>query len=276
MDKGDFKEYSYWLWSIPSSVIAFFAISYFSNFSENWDTNVVSVPTFLLEIVKIPFYLIFGSISIYYFYSVIIVGLSNIPLLITGLKELPAKITSEIGLIKEIWNNRGFGKYTLFGGIGFYIKLRLRVLAFFFAFLFFASISYFLYVQYRDYEPTHWIEKVYQNSEPKIFKFKKNVPYTVDLHGAAIEYFYVNGNFFCAPKSPLMGRPNFYALRNFQLHNKFHITFPEETSFAILLRTEMVVNDIISNKLEIWANKEEGVEYHYTVFDPRMYIEKNQ
>jgi hypothetical protein len=264
-------------WEIPCSIIFIYAIYYFFNFSEKWDTNVVSVPTFLIEIVKIAVFVLCGlpgMVSTFLFLTVII---SNIPAYFRALGDIPSKIRHELIVIKRIWNNRGFGKYNLFGGIRFYVKLRLRVLAFFFAFLFFGSSSFYLYKQYEVYEPTHWIEKVYHHSEPREFKFKKGVTYTVCLHGSKIEYIYVNGYYFCSTESAFNGKPDFYSLINFNPHNTFNITFPTETNFAILLHTEMVLNDITSKKYEIWENKKDGVEYPYTVFDPRTYTtDKNQ
>jgi len=260
-----------WFWGVPCSILAVIAINYFPNIGEKWSENVVSVPTFLIEIIKIPILFLGGIVGIIFIFSLLV---SAVPHIFLGIKELPNYLKHESQILKQIWSNRGIGKYSLFGGFGFYFRLRMRVIAFVLAFMFFFSTAYFTFERYRTYEPTHWVEKVYHQSKVRVFKFKNNIPYTICLHGSAVEYFYVNGSYFCAPKSDFMGRDNFYALRNFQLHNTFNITFPFETDFAILLHTEMVWNDIESKKIEIWENKREGVEYHYTVFDPRTYIVK--
>jgi hypothetical protein len=263
----------FWLWGVPCSVLAFFAILYFPNIGQKWDENVVSVPTFLIEIIKIPVLFIGGIIGIIFIISLIV---ASIPYVFHGIRELPNYFRQEAQTIKQIWSNRGTGKYSLFGGLGFYFQLRMRVIAYVLACTFFASTAYFTYEQYRAYEPTHWVEKVYHQSRIKVFKFKKNVPYTVCLHGSRVEYIYVNGSHFCDTKSEFAGQSHCYAIPNFRPHNTFNVTFPFDANFAILLKTEMVINDIEAKKYEIWENKKEGVEYPYTVFDPRTYTIKEQ
>lgn len=261
---------THWLIGVPCMVVAVIGINYFFNFGSKWDENVVSLPTFLVEIVKIIIFIIGGFIGILYFIGLVKIFIFSIPDLVSGLREVPAVLRHEITLIKQIWTNKGFGKYRLFGGIGFYLRLRMRVIAYVLAFSFFASTTYFTYEQYRSFEPTHWVEKVYHHSKMRTFRFKKDMPYTVCVHGAKIKYFLVNGYYFCPPKSPFSGQAGVIDI-NIPLYNTFTVTFPEDTDFAINLHTEMVINDIESKKLEVWENKKEGYEYHYTWFDPRMY-----
>lgn len=260
---------------ITCIILGYIGIVYFSKLGQNWQDNVVSVPTFIIEIAKIlifAFSIFYGSIAAIYIIKELV---KRIPDAWEASKELPQKINYEVRLLRNIWENRGIGKYRLFGGIGFYIRLRMRVFAFIFALVFFVSTSYFLYSKYRDFQPTHWVEKVYHNSKVRTFVFKKDIPYTISLHGAEVDYIFVNGYYFCGQGSNVI--PNAYTitLKQFRPNDIFNIKFPEETHFAIKLRTEMVVNDIVSEKYEIWENKEEGQKYHYKFFDYRSYLDNS-
>lgn len=265
----------YRLIGISCIIISFWGIPYLINIGTHWNENVLSVPTFLIEIAKILFFIICGYVGIIQAYYLVKTLILHIPTLFTALKEVPDKIRFEIGLIKNIMNNSGMGKYRLFGGIGFYFRLRMRVFAFLFALLFFSSTFLFLYNKYDQFETSHWVEKVYHHSKVKTFTFKKDIPYTICIHGSEVDYIFVNGYYFCGKDSPYKEYPNAVPLNQFRPHDTFSITFPEETSFAIKLKTEMVINDIMSEKYEIWENKADGYVYHYTVFDHRMYQNNN-
>ncbi len=43
-------------------------------------------------------------------------------LLVEWFRRLPRKLKYELEIIKQIWDNRGFGKYTLFGGFKFILN----------------------------------------------------------------------------------------------------------------------------------------------------------
>jgi hypothetical protein len=265
-----------WFWGIPCGIVAVYAINYFIHFGSKWDENVVSLPTFLIEIVKILIFFVGGIVGIIFFIFLIGVFIQSLPSIYLAIKELPERMKHEAALIRRIWDNRGFSKYSLFGGIDFYLRLRLRIVAYMLACTFFVSTGYFTYEKYRTYEPTHWVEKVYHHSKPKIYKFKKNVPYTICVHGSKVEYIFVNGYHFCDTKSPYSSEPNAVPVVGFKPHNTFNVTFPSETNFAVLLHTEMVINDIVSRTLEIWENKKEGIEYSYTIFDPYKYYNNEE
>jgi hypothetical protein len=172
------------------------------------------------------------------------------------IKDLPQTIRHEIEVIKRIWDNRGFEKYTLFGGLSFYLKLRTRILAYFFAFISLGIITWYFVFQQHSYEKTHWKINFYYSEPLPEFKFKANTPYTIE---SSVDFYgiIINGRRYITGKNTSFtgDAPNMIPLT---LPKNWNITFPD-TTYVEFMFYEDYINKIFSMTLEVWENKKEGM-----------------
>jgi len=169
--------------------------------------------------------------------------------------NLPQLVSHEIEVIQRIWDNRGFGKYSIFGGLSFYLRLRLKVLAYVFAFLCLGIITWYFAFQQHTYEKTYWKINFYYSEPLPEFKFKANLPYTIK----ASEEFYgilINGSRYITGKNTswTQDTPNKIPLT---LPKYWNITFPD-TTYIEFLFYEDHISEIFSMTVEVWENKREG------------------
>ena len=179
-------------------------------------------------------------------------------------------LANDFSILKQIWQNRGFGKYTLFGGLKFYFRLRIQFFSYFFASVTALLLFVGVYRTYQNYEPTYWRESVYYDpGELPVFELDANVFYTFELSDE-LEMAWANGYYFAAPNSRFVGEPNHYTLP-YKWKRKFHLKFPYKTRFAVLPKVEMVINDVLSEKIEVYKYKQEGTYINYRYFEPSFY-----
>jgi hypothetical protein len=168
---------------------------------------------------------------------------------------LPQIISHEIDIIKNIWNNRGFSKYSLFGGLAFYLKLRQRVLAFFCAFLSIGIVTWYFAFKQHSYEKNYWKVNFYYNEPLPAFTLKPYIPYTIkagpDFYGVII-----NGQRFVTGKNTSFTFDDPYKIP-LTLPNYWNVTFPDTANLEFMFYEEPI-NEFFSMTLEIWENKKEG------------------
>jgi hypothetical protein len=242
--------------------LGYISYNHIFNFKEVW-ANTYSTGGQLLDIILWPVAVIFLILAIIVGIYLAWVILKYIYLL---LKNSPQLISHEIEIIRRIWDNRGFGKYSLFGGLSFYINLRLKVLAYVFAFLCLGIVTWYFAFQQHTYEKTHWKINFYYNEPLPEFKFKANIPYTIK----ASEDFYgiiINGRRFITGKNTswTQDAPNKIPLI---LPKYWNITFPD-TTYIEFLFYEDHISEIFSMTLEVWENKTESITVYPNFFTYR-------
>lgn len=184
----------------------------------------------------------------------IIIGLRFLPhfwwellkLIIIIITSLPEVVRNEIIIIKQIWKNRGFRKYKLFGGFIFYLHLRQRILAFLFAFISLGIIAWYFSFKQQTYEKTYWKINFYKKEPLQTFMFKPKIPYTIKTKA------YTN--------SILINCIEYEKPDGFT--EVWYITFPE-TTYVYFNFYSAGINEIFSQSLEIWENKSEGMKVLY-------------
>lgn len=235
------------------------------NISDKWK-HTYSTGGELLLIISYPFALIILLAAVVIFFIMLYYTLFYLAVFF---KNLPQIISKETAIIKRIWANKGFGKYAMFGGVGFYLKLRSRVFAFSLAFICLSIITWFFAFKQHTYEKTYWkINFYYQEPLPE-FKFKPNIPYTikadVDLYGILI-----NGRRYITGKNTswTQDAPNKISLT---LPQHWNITFPDTTTIEFMFY-EDYISQIFSMTLEVWENKREG----RTIYPQQFAYETNK
>lgn len=164
------------------------------------------------------------------------------------LVALPKYILNEFYVIKRIWENRGFGKYSLFGGFMFYFKLRQRIVAYLFAFISIGIVAWYFTFKQHTFEKDHWKIKFYRNEPLPTFLFKPNIPYTVETSTYT--------------RSILFNFIEYEKIDGFT--ETWNITLKDSTYVFFNLESH-AINEIFSQSLEIWENRKEGM----TVFFPQ-------
>lgn len=199
-------------------------------------------------------------------------------LLVEWSKQLPQKLKYELEILKLIWNNRGFGKYALFGGFTFYFKLRQRILAFFLFGLSVALLAYGFYFKFKDYHRTYWREKVFYGQSPlNIYTLLPNKTYTVKtelmLHLIKIEnskqmvYFPIDKERYLRHEVPIP--------------QEWNITFGDTTklTLAAAFFTSPSLSQLFETyDLEIWEDLKNGQKLdtgYIRKFTPSQVYEKN-
>ena len=222
------------------------------NWSEKWSHTYSTGGQFLL-IICWPFALIGMVLGAIVF---VIMVYYTLFYLYVFLKELPKIINNEIDVIRRIWENRGFGKYAIFGGLSFYLRLRLRVFAYFFAFICIVIITWFFAFKQHTYEKTYWKINFYYSEPLPQFKFKPNIPYTIkasdDLYGI-----YINGHRYITGKNSSWVEDEQFKIP-LTLPKHWNISFPD-TTYVDFLFYEDYISQIFSMTLEVWENKQEGM-----------------
>jgi hypothetical protein len=233
------------------------------NFKEVW-SHTYSTGGQIMDIILWPVAVVVLIIAVVIAWIAVQSFLSQSYLFI---KDLPQTISHEIDVIKRIWDNRGFGKYSLFGGLSFYLRLRLRVLAYFFAFISLGIITWYLVFQQHSYEKTHWKINFYYSEPLPEFEFKANTPYTIE---SSVDFYgiIINGRRYITGKNTSWTEdaPNQIPLT---LPKYWNITFPD-TTYIEFLFYEDYINKIFSMTLEVWENKKEGMtilpsQFAYTI-----------
>jgi hypothetical protein len=251
------------------SLIGIYAYYYFFHFSEYWG-NAVSVGLWLFELLRTVFLGLFALNSIGYFPLTLIWIGGYVISFVLAIPEIPQKIKNEAKIFKRAFSRRGFGIYTLFGGLKFYVFLRLRVIAYLLLFIFVSSSGIYFYHKYKNFETIYWKVKVYHHSRPTEFILKPNVNYTFHVYGTLKELV-VNGTSFITDYKNKNIYPEAIVLNSF-VPRIFNVTFPDTTSFYLIPNTEMVINDIESVDYEVWAYKKDGIEIPYVCFNPEIYL----
>lgn len=240
--------------------LGYLSLDFIINYSQ------ISANTYSVGGDIVNFFLIFLSIGMICFSFRPFISLSFFifELVLIIVKEGPRYIQNEFYLIQRIWDNRGFRKYSLFGGVSFYFKLRQRILAYFFAF---ASISvvawYFAFKQY-EYEKTYWKVNFYYGEPIPTFTFKPDVPYTIKT-GPEIYALVFNNNKYVVGRNSSWGQDKDYKI-SLYIPEKWNITFPETTQVEFQFYSEYI-NKIFSQSFEIWANQKEGFSV-----DPSLFV----
>lgn len=230
--------------------------------------NTYSFGGELLNLILIPVALVMLFVS---FFVGIALVVALVKLLIIAIKDGPKKIAHEVDIIKRIWDNRGFGKYSIFGGFSFYLKLRQRVLAFLFGFLCVGIVAWYFTFKQQEYEKTYWKVSFYYGEPTPRFIFKPNVPYTMKS-GPDIYAITINGNRYVTGKNSYW-RQDENNLIPFEFPEKWNITFPETTYVHFNFYSEPI-NQIFSQSFELWAYKKEGVTIPPSVFMYEWQLEK--
>ena len=189
-----------------------------------------------------------------------------IKLLFEWLHELPERLQHEFDIWKRIWANRGFGKYTLFGGLTFYLKLRLRILAFFLLGMSIFLLAYGFHTRYTNYKRQYWREKVfYGQSLQEIYTLLPNTPYTIKT-SLMIFYMKIENSkqmvYFPIDK-------NLYLQHMIDIPNEWNITFTDTTqlSFGVYYYTSPDLTEIFeTSDFEIWENVRNGRTLDTTYF----------
>lgn len=176
----------------------------------------------------------------------------------------------EFSIIRQIWRNRGFGKYTLFGGLAFYFRLRIQFFAYLSAFITSMVLLGGVYSTYKNYEPTYWRKTIYYDSrEWPIFELKANTYYTFKISDN-FNTARVNGYNFAKP-GLLIGGQEHYINLPYNLPREFHVMFPYDTRMAVVPELDLIIDLVISEKMEVWKFKQEGVYVPYQIFEPSYY-----
>lgn len=187
-------------------------------------------------------------------------------------------MANDFSILKQIWQNRGFGKYTLFGGLKFYFRLRIQFFAYVSAALTALVLFVGVYRTYQNYEPTYFRESMYCHTDNlPTFDLEADTYYTLELTDD-LEVVWVNGHYFVPPNSQLLGQPNYYRLP-YKWKRVWHIKFPYKVKMGVQPIMDMVINDVISEKVEVYKYKQEGTLIDYRYFEPSYYnpppVEKN-
>ena len=196
----------------------------------------------------------------------IILLVKFLKLLFVWLWNLPERLRHEFDIWKRIWANRGFGKYTLFGGLTFYLKLRLRVLAFFLLGMSVFFLAYGFYINFTNYKRDYWHEKVFYGQTPEdIYTFLPNIPYTVKT---SLMIFYIK----LENSKQMVYFPideNLYLQNMIDIPNEWNITFTDTThlSFGTYYYTSPDISELFeTTDFEIWENVRNGRTLDTTYF----------
>jgi len=177
-------------------------------------------------------------------------------------KEAPNVIRNEAVVLRQIWENRGIGKFQLFGGLSFYLHLRQRVVAYLLACLSIGIIAWYFVFTQHEYEKTYWKIHFYRNEPTPEFIFKPNISYTfessADLHSILLnDYQYIVSKYMDLEDNP--------AVLSLIFPDKWHVKFPDTTRVQFIFYTDPI-NEIFSQSFELWADKEEGLKITYNDF----------
>jgi len=199
-------------------------------------------------------------------------------LLVVWFKQLPQKLKSELEILKHIWNNRGFAKYSMFGGFTFYFKLRQRVLAFFFLGLSITFLAYGFYSKFKDYHRTYWREKVFYGQSPlNIYTLLPNKTYTVKTELMLYLMKFENSKqmvYFPIDKER-------YLRQEVPIPREWNITFGDTTklTLAAAFFTAPSLSQLFDTyDLEIWEDLKNGQNLdtgYIRKFTPSQVYEKN-
>ena len=264
-----FKALGYLVVSAIVEYLSYLSYRHITHFSEIMK-HTYSTGGEILNVVIWPFALVMIPIG---FILAIILIWSFIKLLYFGFRDLPEVTVREIDIIKRIWNNRGFGKYTIFGGLSFYLKLRQRVFAYFFAFVSIGIITWFFIFKQQSYEKTYWkINFNYREPIPT-FIFKPNKPYTIksdaDFYGII-----VNGNRYITGKNTSWTQDEYNKIP-LDLPKNWNITF-KDTTYIEFMFYSAPINEIFSQTLEVWEDVKDGSLVLPSQFTYTKPIEKNK
>jgi hypothetical protein len=220
----------------------YWSIMYWLNISDHMATTY-SVAGKMFSVL-----LLFASIGF------IIIGFIILPsfwwelfkIIIIVIASLPEVVKKEIIIIKQIWKNRGFQKYKIFGGFIFYFHLRQRILAFLLAFISLGIITWFFAFKQQTYEKTYWKIKFYQNEPLQTFTFKPNIPYTIKT-SAYMNSIFINFDEY---------------VKMYDFAEVWNITFPD-TTYINFNFYSAGINELFGQTLEVWENKAEGEKIYY-------------
>jgi len=224
----------------------------------------------ILNVVAWPFAIV--MIVVGFILSIILIWFF-LKMLYFGFRDIPSVIVNEFHIIKRIWANRGFGKYTLFGGLSFYLKLRQRVFAYFFAFISIGIITWFFAFKQHSYEKTYWKINFYYSEPLPTFTFKPNKPYTIktdaDFYGIIINgYRYITGK----STSWTQDENNKISLN---LPRNWNITFQDTTYIDFMFYSDHI-NELFSQTLEVWEGVSNGSTILPSQFAYNKKIETNK
>ncbi|MBZ0201577.1 MAG: hypothetical protein K8I03_01020 [Ignavibacteria bacterium] len=174
----------------------------------------------------------------------------------------PEIIRNETDIVRRIWQNRGFGKFRLFGGFLFYFRLRQRVIAYFLAFLSIGITTWYFAFKQHEYEKTYWKVHFYYGEPIPEIVFKPNVSYTFES-SADLYAIYLNGTEHIVSKyMKLEENPRVLSLI---FPEKWNVKFPDTMHVEFLFYADHI-NEIFSQSFEVWADKEEGLKLTYNDF----------
>lgn len=177
---------------------------------------------------------------------------------------------NDFSILKQIWQNRGFGKYSLFGGLAFYFRLRIQFFAYLSAFLTSLVLLGGVYTEYKAYEPSYWRKSVYFGEDEKPeFLFEANVFYTVRMNDN-LDYIIVNGVPFMSYTRERTRENDFNIPFKFQ--KVFHIQFPYTVTITIVPELDFPIDFVISEKVEVWKGVKGGQFISYEFLKPSHYI----
>lgn len=255
------------------------ALTSYSIFEKNWsDLRNASFARGAFAFVLIIFALIVSP-SIFLAIKIIIKYITILtPAIYFGIRDLPETVRHETQMCKEVWEARGFSKYTTFGGFLFYLKLRQRILAFF---LLGISVSifvgFFIYKQVT-HEKTFWKHSFYAGERPEPFVFKANKPYSIEADIKGYYAVYLNGKKHVVTDNPM--RNDEYYQTNLRLPKNWWIIFPE-TTVVIFDCYSGFWNDYISQTIEVTEGEAIGrhvttgeFEYRWEAHQRRQELEK--
>lgn len=179
-----------------------------------------------------------------------------------AIPEVPGIMRHEAEIVRRIWDNRGFGKYSLFGGFAFYAKLRQRVFAYFFAFLSIGIVTWYFAFKQHEYEKTYWKIHFYYNEPTPEFIFKPNTSYTFESSADLYSIWLDNRECIVSKYMEIKDSPRVLSLL---FPNKWHVKFSDTTQVRFIFYQDPI-NQIFSQSFEIWAGKEEGLKITYNDF----------
>lgn len=173
---------------------------------------------------------------------------------------------NDFSILKQIWQNRGFGKYTLFGGLAFYLRLRVQFFAYFFSAITALLLFFGVYRTYENYEPTYWRQSVYYETRKiPVFTLEAHTDYTFKVTDD-VELVMANGRYFATPNSRYLVQGNIILPYNFG--RTFHVRFPYKITIGVQPELNILINDVISEKVELYKYKQEGIYVDYQLFEP--------
>jgi hypothetical protein len=231
--------------------LAYISYNHIAHFTEIMK-HTYSTGGELLNVIIWPFAVIMVVIG---FILALVLAWFLIKLLYVAIIGLPDVIKNENDIIKRSWKNRGFAKYKLFGGISFYLKLRQRVFAYFFAFLAIGIVTWFFIFKQHTYEKTYWKINFYYKEPLPTFTFKPNKYYTIktdaDFYGIMI-----NGNRYVTGKSTSWTQDENNKI-SLNLPKNWNIQFQDTTYIDFMFYSDHI-NEIFSQTLEVWEDVKDG------------------